>query len=171
MSAKMADLPTPRPARARKKFRGYMADQESTGLIRAMGRWTLTALVINSIIGSGIFGLPSIVAGYLGKQSPLAYLIAAAGMGVVIACFAELASQFRDTGGPYLYARVAFGRLVGIEVGYLLIALKMMVAAAAANLFGDYLVEFWPAAQETLPRLAILTLLIGFVAAVNVRGV
>ena len=171
MSAKMADLPTPRPARARKKFRGYMADQESTGLIRAMGRWTLTALVINSIIGSGIFGLPSIVAGYLGRQSPLAYLIAAAGMGVVIACFAELASQFRDTGGPYLYARVAFGRLVGIEVGYLLIALKMMVAAAAANLFGDYLVEFWPAAQETLPRLAILTFLIGFVAVVNVRGV
>ena len=42
-----------------------------------MGRWTLTALVINSIIGSGIFGLPSVVAGYMGKQSPLAYLLAA----------------------------------------------------------------------------------------------
>jgi len=41
-----------------------MEDHESRGLIRAMGRWTLTALVINSIIGSGIFGLPSVVAGY-----------------------------------------------------------------------------------------------------------
>jgi APA family basic amino acid/polyamine antiporter len=148
-----------------------MADQESAGLIRAMGRWTLTALVINSIIGSGIFGLPSMVAGYLGRESPFAYLIAAAGMSVVIACFAEVASQFRDTGGPYLYARVAFGRLVGVEVGYLLIVLKMMVTAAGANLFADYLVEFWPAAHEAFPRLAILTLLIGFVAVVNVRGV
>jgi amino acid transporter len=40
-----------------------MQNQPSPGLIRAMGRWTLTALVINSIIGSGIFGLPSVVAG------------------------------------------------------------------------------------------------------------
>jgi amino acid transporter len=46
-----------------------------------MGRWTLTALVINSIIGSGIFGLPSVVAGLLGRKSPLAYLIAAVGWG------------------------------------------------------------------------------------------
>jgi APA family basic amino acid/polyamine antiporter len=171
MSAKMADLPTPRPARARKKFRGYMADQESTGLIRAMGRWTLAALIINSTIGSGIFGLPSIVAGYLGKQSPLAYLIAAAGMGIVVACFAELASQFREAGGPYLYAREAFGRTTAIEVGFFLCLIKLTGAAAAANLFTDYLAEFWPAAQQPLPRLAVLTLLIGFVAIVNVRGV
>ena len=88
-----------------------MENQESRGLIRAMGRWTLTALVINSIIGSGIFGLPSVVAGYVGKQSPLAYLVAAAGIGVVIACFAEVASQFGAAGGPYLYAREAFGRI------------------------------------------------------------
>jgi amino acid transporter len=148
-----------------------MADQGSPGLIRAMDRWTLTALVINSIIGSGIFGLPSTVAGYLGRQSPIAYLIAAAGMGVIIACFAEVASRFREAGGPYLYAREAFGRFVGVEVGYLLLALKMAVAAAGANLFADYLVEFWPAAREPFPRLAILTLLIGFVALVNVRGI
>jgi basic amino acid/polyamine antiporter, APA family len=148
-----------------------MENQESPRLIRAMGRWTLTALVINSIIGSGIFGLPSVVAGYLGKQSPLAYLVAAAGIGVVIACFAELASQFREAGGPYLYAREAFGRIIGIEVALFLCLTKVTAAAAAANLFTDYLAEFWPVAQEPLPRLAILTLLIGFVAVVNVRGI
>jgi amino acid transporter len=92
-------------------------------------------------------------------------------MGFVIACFAELASQFREAGGPYLYAREAFGRTVGVEVGLVLWALKATVAAAAADLFTDYLVEFWPAAHEPLPKLAVLTFLIGFVAALNVRGI
>src|ERR1700680_4787410 len=95
-----------------------MGDLESRGLIRAMGRWTLTALVINSIIGSGIFGLPSVVAGYLGRQSPLAYLVAAGGIGVVIACFAEVASQFGAAGGPYLYAREAFRGFIGVGIGW-----------------------------------------------------
>jgi APA family basic amino acid/polyamine antiporter len=148
-----------------------MEEQKSRGLIRAMGRWTLTALVINSIIGSGIFGLPSVVAGYLGKQSPVAYLIAAAGIGVVIACFAEVASRFGEAGGPYLYAREAFGRFIGIEIGWLLLLVRLTAAAAAANLFTNYLAEFWPAVQEPFTRLTVLAVLIGFVAIVNIRGV
>jgi APA family basic amino acid/polyamine antiporter len=70
-----------------------------------------------------------------------------------------------------LYAREAFGRIVGIEVGFLLLTLKIAVAAAGADLFADYLVELWPAAQEPAIRLAVLTLLIGFLAALNVYGV
>lgn len=148
-----------------------MNDPPSPRLLRAMGRWTLTALVTNSIVGSGIFGLPSVVAALLGHRSPLAYLIAAVGIGFVIACFVEIASQFGESGGPYLYAREAFGRVTSIEVGFFLAALKLSVAAAAADLFVDYLVEIWPAAGTALPRLAVLTLLIGFLAAVNLRGV
>ncbi|MFY9646273.1 MAG: amino acid permease, partial [Terriglobales bacterium] len=71
-------------------------------LVRAIGRWSLAALVINSIIGSGIFGLPATVAGLLGKRSVLAVLIAGAAMGVIMACYAEVASQFSEAGGPYL---------------------------------------------------------------------
>src|SRR5580704_14428204 len=148
-----------------------MEEQEPRGLIRAMGRWTLTALVINSIIGSGIFGLPSVVTGYLGKQSPLAYVLAAAGIGVVIACFAEVGSQFGAAGGPYLYAREAFGRFIGIEIGWLLLLVRLTASAAAANLFTNYLAEFWPAVQEPATRLSVLAVLIGFLAAVNIRGV
>jgi amino acid transporter len=136
-----------------------------------MGRWTLTALVINSIIGSGIFGLPSVVAGYVGKQSPLAYVLAAVGIGVIIACFAEVASQFGAAGGPYLYAREAFGRFIGIETGWLLLLVRLSAAAAAANLFINYLAEFWPAVKGPVARLALLAVLIGFIAAVNVRGI
>jgi amino acid transporter len=136
-----------------------------------MGRWTLTALVVNSIVGSGIFGLPSIVAADVGRWSPLAYLIAAAGVAVIMACFAEVASQFGESGGPYLYAREAFGNFLGIETGWLLWLVRVTAAAAAANLFTNYLAEFWPDAKEPLPRLAALTILIGFLAFVNYRGV
>ncbi len=136
-----------------------------------MGRWSLVALVINSIIGSGIFGLPSVVAGMLGPASPLAYIPAAMGMGVVMACFAEVASRFRQAGGPYLYAREAFGRLAGIEVAWVTYLARVTAAAAMVNLFAIYLAEFWPAAKSPWPRLAILTLLIGVLAAVNYRGV
>src|SRR5438132_11879791 len=95
-----------------------MSNESRPGLVRGIGRWSLVALVLNSIIGSGIFGLPSLVAALLGTSAPLAYLVAAAGMGVIVACFAEVASRFRGAGGPYLYARVAFGRFAGIEIAW-----------------------------------------------------
>lgn len=140
------------------------------GLIRAIGRWSLTALAVNSIIGSGIFGLPAVVAALLGKRSVLAVLIAGAAMAVIMACFAEVASQFSDAGGPYLYARAAFGRFIGILVGWMFYLSQTAAPAANANLFVIYLAEFWPAAKEPWPRFAILTLLIGLLALINTLG-
>src|SRR6202158_2089475 len=139
-------------------------------LVRAIGRWSLAALAVNSIIGSGIFGLPATVAGLLGKRSVVAVLIAGAAMGVIMACFAEVASQFSEAGGPYLYARAAFGRLTGILVGWMLYLAQTAAPAANANLFVIYLAEFWPAAKEPWPRFVILTLLVGVLALVNARG-
>ena len=141
-----------------------------TGLVRAIGRWSLAALAVNSIIGSGVFGLPATVAGLLGKRSVLAVLIAGAAMGVIMACFAEVASQFSEAGGPYLYARAAFGRLMGILVGWMLYLAQTAAPAANANLFVIYLAEFWPAAKEPWPRFVILTLLVGLLALINARG-
>ena len=138
--------------------------------MRAIGRWSLAALAVNSIIGSGIFGLPATVAGLLGKRSVVAVLIAGAAMGVIMACFAEVASQFSEAGGPYLYARAAFGRLTGILVGWMLYLAQTAAPAANANLFVIYLAEFWPAAKEPWPRFVILTLLVGVLALINARG-
>lgn len=141
-----------------------------TSLVRAIGRWSLAALAVNSIIGSGIFGLPAVVAALLGKRSVLAVLIAGAAMAIIMACFAEVASQFCDAGGPYLYARTAFGRFIGILVGWMLYLSQTAAPAANANLFVIYLAEFWPAAKDPWPRFAILTLLIGLLALINVLG-
>ncbi len=151
--------------------RGHMETRESPRLVRALGRWSLTALVINSIIGSGIFGLPSIAAEYVGRWSPLAYLLAACGAGVIMACFAEVASQFSEAGGPYLYAREAFGRFLGIEIGWFTWLVRLTASAAAGNLFTNYLAEFWPEVKAPGVRLGVLALLIGILAVVNVRGV
>ena len=141
-----------------------------TGLVRAIGRWSLAALAVNSVIGSGIFGLPATVSALLGKRSVVAVLIAGAAMGVIMACFAEVASQFSDAGGPYLYARTAFGRLIGILVGWTFYLAQTAAPAANANLFVIYLAEFWPAAKAPWPRFGILTLLVGLLALINVRG-
>src|SRR5512143_3491872 len=102
-----------------------------TGLVRAIGRWSLVALTVNSVIGSGVFGLPATVAGLLGKQSVTAVLIAGAAIGIIILCFAEVASQFTEAGGPYLYTRSVFGRLAGIVVGWTFYLAQ--AAAPAAN--------------------------------------
>ena len=144
---------------------------DKPNLVRAIGRWSLIALMVNFTIGAGIFGLPSVVAGLLGSQSPIAYLIAAAGIAVIAACVAEVASRFQQTGGPYLYARIAFGRFLGLQTGWLLWLTRVSSAAAVANVFVDYLPGFWPQATGPINRFVILTILIGGLALVNIRGV
>ena len=140
-------------------------------LVRAIGRWSMVALAVNCIIGSGIFGLPSVVAGYVGKSSPLAVLLAGLAMAVVVGCYAEVASQFTETGGHYLYVRRAFGRFAGLQVGWLNLLGRLTAAAAAVNLLVISLGEFWPQAGMPVPRLAIITLVVGTLAAANYRGV
>ena len=129
------------------------------------------ALAVNSILGSGIFGLPSTVAGLLGAASPAAVLVAGCGMAVIIACYAELASQFSETGGTYLYLQHAFGRLVGVQVGWLTLLGRLTACAASVNLLVVYVGEFWAGATQPLARLAIISLFIAMLAAINYRGV
>ena len=140
-------------------------------LVRAIGRWSLTALALNVIVGSGIFGLPDDIARRVGPAAPLAYVIAALGIAVVVACFAEVASRFQGAGGPYLYAREAFGRFLGLETGWFAWLVRITSAAANANLFVAYAAQFFPPAADPVMRAVLLLLLIGFLATVNIRGV
>ena len=127
--------------------------------------------MVNSVIGSGIFGLPSDVARLIGGASAWAVLLAGVAAGVIMACFAEVASQFSQAGGPYLYVRAAFGRLLGIEMGWMLWLVRLAAPAATANLFVIYCGEFWRQAKEPLPRFLILTFLYGLLTLINYRGV
>src|SRR6266545_5968765 len=147
-----------------------MTQPTTPTLIRVMGRWTVTALVINAILGSSIFGLPSVIARSLGPASPWAWLIGAAGNAVIIACFAEVASRFTQAGGAYLYAHAALGRLPAILVGWLAYLTLLSAVAAGANLFTVNLAEFFPGVARETARIAVLTVLLVAFATVNYRG-
>ncbi|MSU49338.1 MAG: APC family permease [Opitutus sp.] len=146
-------------------------DPTQPQLVRAIGRWTLTALVLNCIIASGIFGLPDDVARLVGPAAPWAYLMAAAGIAFIMAAFAEVSSQFREAGGPYLYAREAFGPLAGIQTAWFAWLTRVTASAAIANIFVGYLEEFWPGSTAPLPRALLLIGLLAVLTVVNIRGV
>jgi hypothetical protein len=140
-------------------------------LVRAIDRWSLSALMLNTIIGASIFGLPSLLAAQLGKFSPAGYLVTAVGISAIAACLAEVASQFREAGGPYLYTRVSFGQFAAIQIGWLTWLTRIVASAAAAHLFVSYLAQFFPAVEAWAVRAMVLGMLIGFLAVVNYLGV
>jgi basic amino acid/polyamine antiporter, APA family len=118
-----------------------------------------------------VFGLPSVIGGWLGAASPWAWVAAALGMALVVASFAEVASRFTRAGGTYLYARVAFGRFAGIEMAWLTYLVRLTAAATNANLFIIYLAEFWPRATEPVESRLLLALVLLPLAAANYRGI
>jgi APA family basic amino acid/polyamine antiporter len=131
----------------------------------------MVALAVNCIVGSGIFGLPAPVAGFVGRWSPVAVLLAGLAMAAIIACYAEAASQFTETGGHYLYVRRAFGRFAGVQVGWMTLLSRLTACAAAVNLLVISLGEFWPGAGAPLPRFAVVSLFVWTLGLANYRGV
>ena len=145
--------------------------ESSHGLVRTIGRWSLTALMVNSIIGGGIFGLPSVLASRLGGLSPFSCLGAGAGVLIIAACIAEVSSRYEETGGLYIYARDALGRFPGLLVAWLTWLTRIAAPAAAANLFCTYLAQFLPALGSRAGEVLILAVLIGQLAIFNYIGV
>ncbi len=141
------------------------------GLRRALGKWDLTAIGVNQVIGSAIFLLPSQVAGLVGPWGPLAF--AAVGLlSISIAlCFAEAGSRFDSTGGPYLPARAAFGRFVGFEVGWMMWFSRVTSHASVVNGLTLALAFYWPALAAGMPRAATITALTVVLTWINLRGV
>ena len=123
------------------------------------------------MVGSGIFGIPSALNGIVGRASPFAMILAGLGMGLMMACFAEVASRFTAPGGAYLYTRTAFGRFVGMQVGWFSWLAPMGTSAAAANLFTTYLAAYLPFAAAPAGRAAVITTLFLFLALANCLGV
>jgi APA family basic amino acid/polyamine antiporter len=148
-----------------------MEQASDARLVRGLRRWDLVALVINSIIGAGIFGLPSRAFALAGTYSVLAYVVSALAIALVILCFAEVGSRFTATGGPYLYARSTLGPLAGFQVGWLLWLGRVAASASLANLFVDYAGHFFPAAGAAPWRAAVLIILLSALAVANVGGV
>jgi amino acid transporter len=127
--------------------------------------------MVNSIIGIGIFGLPSVLAAKLGGLSPFSFLGAGVGILIIAGCIAEVSSRYDETGGLYLYARDALGRFPGLLVAWLTWLTRIAAPAAAANLFCTYLAQFFPALGSRKGELLILAVLLGQLVFFNYIGV
>jgi APA family basic amino acid/polyamine antiporter len=140
-------------------------------LTRSLRERDLVAITINAVIGAGIFGLPGKLYALVGPYSLLACVVCAIFVSLVVLCFAEVGSRFRDTGGPYLYARATFGPAVGFQVGWLMWLARVSAFAANSNLLLSYLGGFGAPVQEGLGRSLFITVLVVCLASINVLGI
>jgi amino acid transporter len=147
------------------------SEHATTGLKRALGRWDLTAIGINQVIGGGIFLIPAALAGEVGAWGPIAFVLVGLTSLLVALCFAEVGSRFDSTGGPYLYTRAAFGRLAGFEVGWMQWFTRVTSQASNANGIALALGFYWPAMTGGAGRVVLLVGLIAALAAINMRGI
>jgi basic amino acid/polyamine antiporter, APA family len=141
------------------------------GLVRAIGTLGLAAAIVNITIGGGIFRLPANVAGSLGPAAPVAYIVCAIAMGLIVLCMADAGRRVRMTGGPYAYVGSAFGSFAAFLSGALLWMLGTFASAAVATVFASSVGQLVPALSGAVMQSATLTGALTFWTLVNARGV
>lgn len=140
-------------------------------LRRELGKWDLTAIGVNQVIGAAIFALPGTLAAQIGGWSWIAVAAVAVMAMMVSLNFAEAASRFDRTGGAYLYTRAAFGRFPSFQVGWMLFVTRATSWASVINALADALGYYWPDFRAGALRAALITGVIIAITIINVRGV
>src|SRR5690242_4598719 len=140
-------------------------------LRRALGRWDLTAIGVNQVIGGAIFVWPAQVAAQIGAWSPIGFVLIGVLSLSIALCIAEVSSRFDGTGGPYLHARTAFGDFIGFEVGWMQWFSRSTSQASIMAATVLALGYFWPVATTGWARAAILIVLTIVFASINVGGI
>ncbi|MBL8136035.1 MAG: amino acid permease [Acidobacteria bacterium] len=147
------------------------APVQAPALRRALGRWDLTAIGVNQVIGAAIFILPAQVAQLVGSWAPLMFLGVGLASLFVALCFAEVGSRFDSTGGPIGPARAAFGRFVGFEVGWMLWFSRVSSGASVINGLALALGYYWPVVSTGAPRALVILGVLGGLTWANLRGI
>ena len=127
-------------------------------------------LVVNGLIGAGIFGLPSGAAALAGEYSILVYAFCALLILPIILCFAELGSYFRGTGGPIRYGTLAFGPFVGFQGGWLYYLARLISFSANTVLLTDSIAYFIDGAGTGTGRIISLAVICVGLSVINVLG-
>jgi APA family basic amino acid/polyamine antiporter len=140
-------------------------------LRRTLGRWDLTAIGVNQVVGAAIFLLPADVARLVGNWGPVMFAAIGLTSLLIALCFAEVGSRFESTGGPIGPARIAFGRFVGFEVGWMLWFSRVSSGASVINGLALALGFYWPVVSTGLPRALVILGVIGGLTWANLRGI
>jgi basic amino acid/polyamine antiporter, APA family len=140
-------------------------------LKRGIQKWDLVFLIINSVIGAGIFALPAKVFALSGVYSVLAFFVCALVMMILILVFAEVSSRFEQTGGPYLYVNAAFGPIPAFVIGWLLMLTRLFSYATLINLMVLYLSFFSDVFNQPEVRVGMIIFITGLITYFNWIGV
>jgi APA family basic amino acid/polyamine antiporter len=147
------------------------AERVDHQLVRGIGIPALTANIISSTIGAGIFVLPAAMARTLGPAALLAFVCCAIAMVLFVTCFAIAGSRVSLTGGLYAYVEVAFGRYVGFLAGVLYALTALGAVAGVVNVLVNSIVIGLPFLGSAVVRIILMILVYGSLVAINVRGV
>jgi len=141
-------------------------------LVRSVGLLGATALVVVNMVGSSVYTLPASIARDVGPLGIVAWALTALGYLFVAIVYARLGTRFPRTGGPYAYARSAFGDLAGfVTVWSYWLSATIGNAAIVQSVVG-YAPEFWPAlAGDRVLQFALSVALVWILCLVNVLGV
>ena len=145
--------------------------ENEEGLKREIGVWGLSANMINSMIGAGIFVLPAVVATGLGSASIIAYLFCGLLITLVMFCFAEVGSRITATGGAYIYIESTFGKYAGFITAILYLLSSIAGDAAVANAVADIISSLFPFFRGMVFNTVFFTFLFIGLAYINVVGV
>src|SRR5207253_2809545 len=126
---------------------------------------------INGIIGSGIFLLPARVYAQAGGLSWAAWFAVGGICLLVGLCFGEVASMTSRNGGPYAYARDAFGEPIAFAVGWMSVVSILFGYGAVARALGRNLSYVVPALSSSVAQAGLAVAIIGVLAALNWRGI
>ena len=143
----------------------------SKHLVRGIGSMGLAILVINSMIGAGIFALPAAVSARAGVLSPWLFLAVGLLIITVVLTFAELSSYFSTSGGPVLFTTTAFGPLAGFTTGWVLFVSRMAAFAANTTVMAVYLGAIWPWFSEGIGRTSLIVVVSCVLTYANLVGV
>ena len=148
--------------------------QSTERLRRELGKWDLTAIGVNQVIGGAVFLMPALLVTQIGGWSAIAVALVGVLAMLIALNFAEAGSRFDGTGGAYLYTRAAFGRFASFEVGWMLWVTRVTSWASVINGLTDALGYYWPelrAADPGLAREFLITAVVLSIMAINVVGI
>lgn len=140
-------------------------------LLRGIGFAGAAIVVLNGVIGAGIFALPAEIAARAGALSPWLFLVVGVLAITIVLTLAELSSYFKESGGPFLYTSTAFGPLVGFSTGWLLFISRMQAFAANATVMPIYLGAIWPWFGDGAGRALVIVLVCAVLTWANYIGV
>lgn len=147
-------------------------DGKSKGqLVRAIGFLGIAVLALNSVIGGGIFGLPPAVVSRAGLLSPWLFLVVGVLIITVVLTFAQLASYFRESGGPVIYTTNAFGPFVGFGTGWIYYISRLTAFAGNATLLAAYVGSLWSPVADGIGRILLIMLVTAGLTWSNYIGV